>query len=241
MEKKLIIITGASSGFGLEMAKEFSRKGYPMLLLSRNIENLKNQNFQNCLIESVDVSNYENFQKAIEKAEEKYGKTDLLVNNAGVMLLGNLWDQDQDEWKKMIDVNVLGVLNGIKIVLDEMMKRNGGTIINISSIAGFKTFPNHAAYCATKYGVHALSETLRQEVSSSNVRVLNISPGAAETNLLSHTTSTEIKDGYNEWKQTMGGKSLDAKYIAQSARLMYELPQEVSIRELVIAATKQDA
>ncbi len=141
----------------------------------------------------------------------------------------------------MININVMGVLNGIQIVLNDMISRQEGTIINISSISGIKSFPNHSAYCATKYGVRAITETVREEVSGSNVRLLTISPGAAETKLLSHTTSQDIKDGYNAWKDTMGGTSLDPKYVALSAKYMYDMPQEVSIREIVIAHTKQNA
>ncbi|MGL4767262.1 MAG: SDR family oxidoreductase [Formosimonas sp.] len=241
MSKKLVVITGASSGFGLELAKEFASQGYPMLLLARRTENLASIGFKNTLIKSVDVADYVAFQNAIAQAEALYGKTDLLVNNAGVMLLGSLLDQNPNEWQTMLNVNVTGVLNGIQMVLKDMVAANTGTIVNISSIAGRKTFGNHAAYCGTKFAVHALTETVRQEVASSNVRVLTVAPGAAETALLSHTTSQTIIDGYNEWKETMGGKSLDPKHIATSVRFMYELPQEVSIRELVISATMQDA
>lgn len=243
--KKLVVITGASSGFGKEMAKIFSKNGHPLLLVARRVELIEEfvqaENMKNVLVRKLDVTNYQNFQEVINEATEKYGDVDLLVNNAGVMLLGSIENQDPNEWQNMINVNVMGVLNGIQIVLNKMISKNTGTIINISSIAGRKTFGNHAAYCATKYGVHALTETIRQEVSASNVRCLVIAPGAAETELLSHTTSTEIKDGYNEWKETMGGKSLDPIHVANSAYYMYNLPQEVSIRELVIAATKQDS
>lgn len=239
--KKLVVITGASSGFGKEMAFEFSQAGHPLLLIGRRTELMEKYQLPNTLVAGVDVTDYTSFEKAIRQAEEKYGKTDLLVNNAGVMLLGNLWTQDPAEWQRMLDVNVMGVLNGIKIVLNDMLSRNAGTILNISSIAGKKTFANHAAYCATKYGVHAITETVREEVSGSNVRVMLIAPGAAETELLQHTTSTEIKAGYNEWKKTMGGLSLDPVYIAKSAKFMYDMPQEVNIRELAIATTKQNA
>lgn len=239
--KKLIVITGASSGFGKEMAYTFSEAGYPLLLIGRRIEIMEEYHLPNTMVRKVDVTNYEEFEKAVREAEEVYGKTDLLVNNAGVMLLGNLWKQDPKEWQKMLDVNVMGVLNGTKIVLDDMMARNCGTILNISSIAGIKTFGNHAAYCASKYGVSALSETLREEVSDKNVRIMTVEPGAAETELLSHTTDKDIVNGYNEWKESMGGKSMDPKHIASSVKFMYEMPQEVNIRELVIAATKQNA
>lgn len=240
--KKLVVITGANGGFGYEMAKVFSGAGHPTLLIGYgDVSNIEELVLENSIIENVDVTDYKKLEAAIKNAEEKFGKTDLIINNAGVMLLGNLWNQDPSEWQNMININVMGVLNGIQIVLNDMIERQEGTIINISSIAGIKSFPNHAAYCATKFGVHAITETLREEVSASNVRVLTIAPGAAETALLSHTTSQEIKDGYNEWKQTMGGVSLDPKQIANAAKYMYDLPQEVSVRELVIAHTKQGA
>lgn len=239
--KKLVVITGASSGFGKEMAIKFSKLGYPTLLLARRVEMIEALNLENSIARKVDVTNKEQLQSAIEDAEKVYGPTDLLINNAGIMLLGNIENQDPNEWMNMMNVNVLGVLNGMQIVLNGMKERNTGTIINISSIAGRKTFGNHAAYCATKFGVHALTETVRQEVSGSNVRVLTIAPGAAETELLGHTTSQDIIDGYNSWKETMGGLSLDPVHVASAAVFMYELPQDASIRELLIAPTKQDA
>ncbi len=243
-EKKLVVITGASSGFGAEMAKVFAKAGHPMLLLARRIERLEalitEEKLENTIARKVDVCDQESFASAIKEAEAIYGKTDLLINNAGVMLLGDVRTQNASEWQTMINVNVMGVLNGIQIVLEDMVNRNGGTIINVSSIAGRKSFANHAAYCATKFGVHALSETIREEVSASNVRVLTIAPGAAETELLSHTTSAEIVDGYNQWKETMGGKSLDPSEVAKTTLFMYQMPQSVSIREVLIAPTKQD-
>ncbi len=240
--KKLVVITGANGGFGFEMSKIFSKANHPTLLIGYgDVSNLEALNLENSIIENVDVTDYKKLESVIKNAEEKFGKTDLIVNNAGIMLLGNLWNQDPNEWQRMININVMGVMNGIQVVLKDMMEREEGTIINISSIAGIKSFPNHAAYCATKFGVHAITETLREEVSSSNVRVLTIAPGAAETSLLSHTTSQEIKDGYIAWKETMGGVSLDPKQIANAAKYMYDLPQEVSVRELVIAHTKQGA
>lgn len=243
--KKLVVITGASSGFGREMAIKFGSAGYPMLLVARRLDKLeelvKEENLSNVIVKKVDVLSKSDLKDAIDFAEAKYGKTDLLINNAGLMLLGSIINQDPSEWQKMLDVNVMGVLNGMQIVIDDMIKRESGTIINISSIAGRKTFGNHAAYCASKFGVHALTETIREEVSASNVRCLTIAPGAAETELLSHTTSDEIISGYESWKETMGGKSLDPKHVASAAFYMYELPQEVSIREVLIAPTKQDA
>ena len=144
-------------------------------------------------------------EEAIKKAEAIHGPIDCLVNNAGVMMLSALDTQDPEEWKTMYDVNVIALLNTTQCVLGSMRKRGTGTIINISSIAGRKGFPAHAAYCGTKFAVHAISETLREEVALENIRVITIGPGAVETELLGHTTDEKIKTDYNAWKEEMGG------------------------------------
>ena len=156
------------------------------------------------------------------------------------MLLGYPAEQDFDEWSRMIDVNVKGVLTGTKAVLSDMIARNEGTIINIRSIAGRKTFDNHSVYCGTKYAVHAMTESMRREASGSNVRMIVIAPGVVETPLLSHTSNQEIKDNYNLWKQEIDG-GLEPSQIADCAWFAYQMPQEVCVREIVIAKTKQAA
>ncbi|WP_394131533.1 SDR family oxidoreductase [Shewanella maritima] len=236
--KKLIVITGASSGIGEAIAKRLSNEGYPLLLIARRVERLQSLGLPNTLCEQVDVTDQAAFNAAIAKAEAQYGPVDGLVNNAGCMLLGQIDTQDASEWKRMFDVNVIGLLNGMQAVLAPMIKRNHGTIINVSSIAGKKTFPNHAAYCGTKFAVHAISENVREEVALSNVRVTTIAPGAVETELLSHTSSQEIKDGYDAWKQDMGGV-LAADDVARAVAFAYSQPQSVCIREIALAPTKQ--
>ncbi len=236
--KKLVVITGASSGIGEAIARRFSEEGHPLLLVARRVERLEALNLPNTLCEKVDVTDQASLITAIEKAEALFGPADVLVNNAGVMLLGQIDTQDAAEWKRMFDVNVLGLLNGMHSVLASMKARNSGTIINISSIAGKKTFPDHAAYCGTKFAVHAISENVREEVAPSNVRVTTIAPGAAETELLSHTTSQDIKDGYDAWKVDMGGV-LAADDVARAVMFAYQQPQNVCIREIALAPTKQ--
>ncbi|EGQ8448402.1 TPA: SDR family oxidoreductase [Vibrio alginolyticus] len=236
--KKLIVITGASSGIGEAIARHLSDQGHALLLLARRVERLEALNLPNTLCEKVDVTDKASFEAAIEKAEALYGPVDALVNNAGVMLLGQIDTQEASEWKRMFDVNVIGLLNGMQSVLAPMKARNSGTIINISSIAGKKTFPDHAAYCGTKFAVHAISENVREEVASSNVRVTTIAPGAVETELLSHTTSQDIKDGYDAWKVDMGGV-LAADDIARAVLFAYQQPQGVCVREIALAPTKQ--
>ncbi|CAA0125744.1 putative oxidoreductase [BD1-7 clade bacterium] len=237
--KPLIIITGASSGIGEATAKIFSQDGHPLLLLARRVDRLTALALPDTLCENVDVTDGNAFEAAIRKAEAQYGPADALINNAGVMLLSPFDEQDPIEWKTMFDVNVLGLMNGMKAVLGSMKARRSGTIINISSIAGRKTFPNHTAYCGTKFAVHAISESVREEAAGSDVRVITIAPGAVETELLSHTTSDNLIEDYEDWKSGMGGV-LGPDDIARTICFAYQQPQNVCIREIVIAATRQN-
>ncbi|OEE61546.1 oxidoreductase [Enterovibrio norvegicus FF-454] len=236
--KKLVVITGASSGIGEAIAKQFSAQGHPLLLLARRVERLEALNLPNTLCKQVDVTDKASFDDAVAAAQAMFGEADLLVNNAGVMLLGDMATQDAAEWQTMFNVNVVGLMNGMQAVLAPMIARNSGTIINISSVAGRKTFPNHAVYCGTKFAVHAISENVREEVAAANVRVITIAPGAVETELLSHTTSDEIKAGYESWKEDMGG-ILAADDIANAVIYAYNQPQNVCVREIVLTATRQ--
>lgn len=236
--KKLIVVTGASSGIGREIAKKFSNNGHPVLLLARRLEKMEELNLPNSLCKSVDVTNLEMVREAIKEAEQKFGKVDCLINCAGMMLLGHPEEQNFDEWNDMIDLNIKGILTGTNIVLKDMVQRNEGTIINISSIAGRKTFDNHAVYCGTKFAVHAITENIRKEVSQSNVRMITISPGVVETPLLSHTTDETIKSDYNEWKKSIES-GLEPEKIASCIEFAYNQPQDICIREIVIAKTKQ--
>ncbi len=238
--KKLVVITGASSGFGLALAQLFGQAGHPLLLLARRTAAMAALNLPNALIKNVDVTDYAAFDAAVQEAVALYGPVDLLINNAGIMLLGALATQAPSEWAQMLDVNVKGVLNGTQIVLADMMARQTGTIVNVSSIAGKKSFPQHAAYCASKFGVHALTEVTREEVAHTNVRLMLIAPGAAETELLGHTSDPTIKADYETWKQDIGG-AMAPEHVAEAIRFMYQMPQQVNIRELVIAATGQAA
>lgn len=233
--KPLVAITGASSGIGESTAKVFFAAGYPLLLMARRIEKLKALSLQNSIIRSVDVTKPEEIDLAFKDAQREYGAIDCLINNAGLMMLGLPWEQDPVEWQKMVQVNILGVLNGIHSILPDMVRRKNGTIINISSLAGKKTFQKHAVYCATKFAVHALSETIREEVSQYNVRVITIVPGAVETELITHTTSKEIQ---KEWWDGLTGL-LNPDAIARAILFAYEQPQEVCLREIVITPTGQ--
>ena len=241
MSKSLVVITGASAGIGAAIARAFSTAGHPLLLLARRVEPMQALNLPDTLCIGVDVTDTAAMKAAVQQAEAKFGPVGCMVNNAGVMLLGQADVQDPAEWQQMLNINVMGVLNGVHAVLAGMKARRSGTIINISSIAGRKTFPNHVVYVGTKFAVHGLSENLREELSPHNVRVVVIAPGAVETELLSHTTSDDIKAGYQEWKQDMGGKVLSPEDVAHAIEYAYSQPQYVCIREIVLAATRQGA
>jgi len=241
LKKPLIIITGASSGIGLATARLFSAQGHPLLLLARRLEKMQALNLPDSLALSVDVTDRAALAAAVQEGEARFGPADALINNAGVMLLGDITRQDPDQWDRMLDVNVKGVLNGVHAVAAGMVQRKRGSIINISSVAGRKTFPNHVAYVGTKFAVHGLSENLREELSAHNVRVTTIAPGAVETELLGHTTDADIKTGYEAWKAEMGGKVLAAEDVANAIHYAYAQPDGVCVREIVLAATRQQA
>ncbi|MEO6679826.1 MAG: SDR family oxidoreductase [Pseudomonas sp.] len=241
MRKPLIIITGASSGIGEATARLLSAAGHSLLLLARRVERLEALELPNSLSRQVDITDRAALLAAVAEAEAQFGPADALINNAGVMLLGEMSKQDPAQWDQMLDVNVKGLLNGVHAVVAGMVERKHGTIINISSVAGRKTFPNHVAYVGTKFAVHGLSENLREELSPHNVRVITIAPGAVETELLSHTTDEAIKTGYQAWKQDMGGTVLSAEDVASAIAYAYQQPQNVCVREIVLTATRQQA
>jgi len=237
--KELVVITGASSGIGAATAKLFRLLGHPLLLLARRVEKMKDFEGDDVMVRNLDVTDRKAFVEIIKEAEAKYGKVGALVNNAGVMLLGQVDVQNPEEWQTMFDVNVMGLLNGIHAVLPGMKERETGTIINIGSVAGRKNFNDHAVYCGTKFGVHAISENLRMEMSKHNVRVITIAPGATETELLGHTTDENVKDGYQEWKESIGG-AISADDVAKAITFAFSQPQNVCIREIVLAPTRQE-
>ncbi len=238
MKKGLVVITGASAGIGEAVAIQFSNAGYPLLLIARRLSKLKALNLPNTLYEEVDVTELSSFKAAIEKAEKKFGETECLINNAGILFINLAHEQNPEEWKKMLDVNILGVLHGTHLVLQNMIKKQTGTIINISSLGGRKTFPTHAIYCATKFAVHSLTESIREEVADHNVRLVTIAPGNVKTEILDQAASQEIKDTHSSYKRK-AYENLQPEDVARTILFAYEQPQNVCIREIVICPTRQ--
>ena len=235
--KPLISITGASSGIGAAAARTFSDAGYSLLLMARRVEKMQALSLPNCVCKKVDVTKAAEIRSALDEAQEKFGPVDCLINNAGTMFLGLPWKQELSQWQAMIDTNILGVMNGIQAVLKGMVERQTGTIINVGSLAGRKTFPKHSVYCATKFAVHAFSETVREEVGRFNVRVITVAPGPVETELITHTT---VEQYQKDWWDGLNG-ILKAEDVARAILFAYQQPQDVCLQEIVITPTGQGA
>lgn len=238
MTLPLIVITGASSGIGAACATFFAKRGHPLLLLARRIERLEALDLPKTLCRQVDVTDRAALSEAVVEAEARFGSVDLIVNNAGQMQLSLLAEQPPEEWDRMLDVNVKGLLNGIHAVLQNMLARRHGTIINISSVAGRKTHPRHAVYSGTKFAVHAISENLREEVAPHNVRVITIAPGATDTELVNHCDEA-IQEDFEAWKADIGGV-MSPHDVAEAVGFAYGQPQRLCIREIVLAPTRQE-
>ncbi|MBZ6477819.1 SDR family oxidoreductase [Streptomyces griseocarneus] len=234
----LVVITGASSGFGAACARWFAEDGHPLLLLARRADRLEALGLPKAMCRRVDVTDRAALEAAVREAEAAYGPADALVNNAGVMLTGDPVTQDPAEWDRMVDVNVRGVLNGVHAVLPGMTERGRGTIINISSVAGRKTFGSNAVYCATKFAVHAASEAVREMAAPHGVRVTVIAPGYAATELSSHITDAGTREAYQAAEASLEG-GLTADDVARAILYAYRQPQNVCVREIVLAKTGQ--
>jgi len=236
---KLVIITGASSGIGAATARAFSKAGYPLLLLARRLDKMEALALPNALCRQVDVLDRDALKSAIAEAEAQFGPAEVLINNAGIMLNGDPSKQSPEEWDRMIDVNLKGVMNGIHAVLPGMVARESGTIVNIGSIAGRKTFGAQSVYCGTKFGVHAITETIREEVSQKNVRLITIAPGMVGTELIEGSTDEAAKAGWLAYAEQIGGP-LVPEDIAEAILYACQAPQRVCVREIVICPTRQE-
>ena len=188
INSKVVIITGASSGLGESTARRLADRGAKLVLAARREDRLKTLADEltakgaEVLWQVTDVTDRKQVESLAASAKEKFGRIDVLINNAGLMPLAPLDALKVDEWEQMIDVNIKGVLYGIAAVLPIMREQHSGHVINLSSVAGHKVFPGGAVYCATKYAVRALSEGLRMEAGD-EIRSTNISPGATSTRL----------------------------------------------------------
>ncbi len=239
MTKPLIAITGASSGIGEATAKAFSAAGHPLLLMARRKERMEALNLPDCLYEKVDVRDRSAIAAAVSKAEAAYGPVDCLFNNAGVARLADIAEQDPDEWDETVDINIKGVMNALHPFIKGMKSRKAGTIVNMSSIAGRKVYPDHTIYCGSKFFVHAISESLRGYLAPYDVRVIVISPGIIETEVLDHVTDPNTLKAYKDNKVRIGG-GISADHVADMILFAYQMPQNVLIQEMVVTPTRQE-
>lgn len=237
---KIAIVTGASSGIGEATAKMLGDRGVKLMLAARREERLKDlvskieQNGGTATYQTVDVTKLDRVRDLAQKTLDKYGKIDIMINNAGLMPLSMLEKLRVDEWDTTIDVNIKGVLYGIAAVLPHMQSAKSGHIINISSVAGHKVFPGGAVYCASKFAVRAISEGLRQEIGG-DIRCTIISPGAVVTELSDSIKDPDASANIGQVYQT----AIDPDAIARAIIFAIEQPAEVDINEILVRPTAQ--
>lgn len=237
--KPLVMITGASAGIGATTAAVFSKAGYPLLLVSRRAALMEELGLPDCLCVAADVRDREAVGSAIEQAEARFGPVDCLINNAGVSRLSRLEEQDPEQWRDLIDINCVGVLNCMHAVMPTMKARRHGTIINVSSMAGRKVYPHHDVYGGTKHFVHAITEGARQTLSQFDVRAMTISPGVTKSDIEQTITNPNAFEFWSKGRDAMDG-GLDADVVARTMLYAYELPQSVNLLEMSITATRQE-
>lgn len=243
MEKKIVMVTGATSGIGEACAKKFANGGYNVIITGRRhdkLEALKTQleaQGARVLALTFDVREREAARKAVESLDGEWADIDVLVNNAGLALgLDKEYEGDFNDWDTMIDTNVKGLLNMTRFIVPGMVKRNRGHVINIGSVAGDAAYANGNVYCATKAAVKAITDGLRIDVAESAVRVTNIKPGLVQTNFSNvrfHGDDAKAENVYKGIKPLTGDDIADVAYYAASA------PAHVQIAEVLVLATHQ--
>lgn len=236
--KPLIAITGASSGIGEATARAFSAAGHPLLLMARRLDRLEALGLPNAVLKKVDVRDRAAIAEAVRDAEALHGPVDMMFANAGIARLGDIAKQTPEEWDEMIDINAKGVMNSVHAVLNGMIARKTGTLMMMSSIAGRKVYPDHTVYCGTKYFVHAISESLRAYLAPHDVRVIVLSPGIIDTEVLDHVKDETTLANYKANKAAIGG-GISADIVAQLILDAYQLPQRAIVQEIVITPTRQ--
>jgi len=243
IEGKVVVITGASSGLGEATARLLSAERAVVVLGARRVERLKKLADEltakggKALAIATDVTKRDDVKKLVDSAVEKFGRIDVMLNNAGLMPQAPLERLKIDEWDRMIDVNIKGVLYGIAAGLPHMKQQKGGHFINVSSVAGHKVVAGGAVYCATKHAVRALSEGLRMEVKPYNIRTTIISPGAVATELPDSITEPDVADRINKFYKDV---AIPADSFARAVAFAISQPEDVDINEILFRPTRQE-
>jgi len=239
---KVVVITGASSGLGAATARYLAERGATVALGARRVERLT------ALVQEVttrggqafalatDVTDAAQVQRLVDAGVERFGRIDVMLNNAGLMAHSPLERRKIDDWNQMIDVHIKGVLYGIAAALPHMQRQKSGHIINVSSVAGHKVGINNAVYAATKTAVRVLSEGLRQEVKPWNIRTTVISPGAVATELPTSVTEPDIAEGIGQFYETY---AVPADSFARAVAFAISQPEDVDINEVLFRPTRQ--
>ncbi|MFD5409334.1 SDR family oxidoreductase [Streptomyces nojiriensis] len=234
-EAKVVAVTGASSGIGEATARRLAADGHRLLLGARRADRLDalsreiNEAGGTAAFQRLDVTDAADVQAFVAAAREHYGRMDVMVNNAGVMPLSPLDALKVDEWDRMIDVNVRGVLHGIAAALPVMRAQGGGHFVNVASVGAYEVSPTAAVYCATKFAVRALSEGLRQE-SDGSVRVTLVSPGVTESELAEGISDPAARAAMKAYRAV----ALPASAIAEAIAYAVAQPAEVDVNEIVV-------
>jgi len=240
---KIVVITGASSGLGAATARRLANEGAIVVLAARRrdrIEALANElstGERRVLAIATDVTNKDQVKALVDETVAAHGRIDVILNNAGLMPLSPIERLKVDEWDRMVDVNIKGVLYGIAAALPHMQRQKSGQIINVSSVAGHKILSSGAVYSATKFAVRALSEGLRQEVKPHNIRVTIISPGAVATELIDQISEADIQSAVRA-RTTF---AVPADTFARMVAFAISQPEDVDVNEILFRPTRQES
>jgi NADP-dependent 3-hydroxy acid dehydrogenase YdfG len=243
IEGKVVVITGASSGLGEATARHLSGLGASVVLGARRVDRLQSLADElggrggKALALATDVTDYGQVKRLADAAVEKYGRIDVMINNAGLMPQSLLERLKIDEWDRMIDVNIKGVLYGVAAALPHMKRQKAGHIINVSSVAGHKVRPGGTVYSATKHAVRVISEGLRQEVKPYNIRTTVISPGAVDTELPDTITDPDVSVAMRKFYDDF---AIPADSFARAVAFAMNQPDDVDINEILFRPTRQE-
>jgi len=235
---RVAVITGASSGIGAATARALAADGHRVALLARRvdrIEALAGELGDGAIAIEADVTDREALVAAAQRVQQELGGTDVLVNNAGVMLLGPFSSEQRADYRQMVEVNLLGAITTTEVFLDQVRANGGGDLINISSVAGRTARPINGVYAATKWGINGWSESLRQELQP-DVRVTVIEPGAVGTELTDHITHAATKEATEEYVKDLAIRPED---IADVIAFAVSRPRRMTLNEILVRPTAQ--
>ena len=236
-QHQVAVITGASSGIGEATARALANAGYRVALLARRadrINQLAAELGADALAIEADVTDRDSLIAAAERVQTELGGADVLVNNAGLMLLGPFSSDQRDDYRRMIETNLLGAITATEVFLDQL-RDGGGDLINISSVAGRTARPTNAVYAATKWGLNGWSESLRQALQP-EIRVTLIEPGAVATELTSHITHDETREATEAFVKELAIRPED---IAEVIVFAVSRPRRMTLNEILVRPTAQ--